>query len=1145
MLARFSLVLTLLAWGCSAQDTPLLAHFKKQVKDAAYLKTASRLPSSAVKPIFHMDLSLFGEDGDDSIYESMMDHETSLRMKSSADDKFPFIACGSQQHSKAARSEISKYDSGRLMMAFSSRSADVSCWRASLTNSEADKLADSSAFFHVTQVPGAGKFSPELLLTNVDGHIVPSQQVIDKGLTIRLDRNLDLTERVKFMKKWETEHFGLTSHQHMENFFATSTHNVANPWNYAKTIARESTCHQVIQPSFVSNAKPSDYLFQLNFESQPDQAQSEVNACVLSALVYLATQNQVMDMEPVSDIQLHAFDKVSPITNRPITAMKPSVADGRDTTTTGGDSSIMNVISTTSLQSGDSGDPNPFWDLGLDGTGQFVEVADTGFDDASCFFRPVGSASVLTGDFNGDVQVARSTYDSPTTDTSFRKIIQYLMRDATNDVYGYDYAAGHGTHCAGTVAGYISSSTASVVIGGSDYYSDCIDYIDYCDTWFCSTCGSNAGTCDATCGFETTTSETYPGTAPGAQLMVYDFGDASGGLSIDSDMGLNVFYPAYNEGARIFSNSWASSAPYNYYDTRGINIDEFVYDEDDALILFAAGNSGGAGYDDSTEDATGDASIGSPGICKNVITVGAAETSYTPDTVADFSSRGPSKDMRLKPEVVGPGNPVMSASASGSYGLASCTATSKSGTSMATPAVAGASAIILQILTEGEHQTFSPDGYAASSYSETAPSAALLKALLIGSTSQMTYGYDSSGASVTLADFYSASGAVADTVAYPLGTSTVDFTQGFGHVRLSNVFSLDGSFDTFLYEDSIGEYATWTKTFTVLSTATEVDVTLVWTDPPGSAYCGYYYQAGAGCLVHDLDLKVYNDGVRFYSNFGAGDGDYNDQEDIDNNAEKVTISTGALGTTITVSVESNGLSYADSQKFALVVTGDVEVSSGTGITPVPAPTVSSVTTPVPAPTKMPTEGGYCLSGSSTVHVLAAGSDTLATVKTPISEVNVGDKILAKSITGEHIYTKVRALPHSVPPNPFIEIEMSSPPSSSEPSFQLQATPFHTFPTCGKHHEVIEAHKLNVGDCLQTIDGERRVARTTMVMSSAEDTYSIVVDDRAKSVAVGGVFTHARNNGMHHNAAPKVVKKNLRHSKSNIKGLKAQHEVSSI
>lgn len=123
--------------------------------------------------------------------------------------------------------------------------------------------------------------------------------------------------------------------------------------------------------------------------------------------------------------------------------------------------------------------------------------------------------------------------------------------------------------------------------------------------------------------------------------MAYDFGDSSGNLNIpDTD---ELFPPAYNEGAFITSNSWGGGK--YYYSYLG-DLDEMIYDYDDFLVVVAAGNDG---YDN------GDASVLAPGLAKNTLCVGAAETSETPSTVAYFSSRGPTMDMRLKPDVIGPG----------------------------------------------------------------------------------------------------------------------------------------------------------------------------------------------------------------------------------------------------------------------------------------------------------------------------------------------------------------------------------------------------------------------------------------------------------------------------------------------------------
>jgi serine protease AprX len=104
--------------------------------------------------------------------------------------------------------------------------------------------------------------------------------------------------------------------------------------------------------------------------------------------------------------------------------------------------------------------------------------------------------------------------------------------------------------------------------------------------------------------------------------------------------------------------SWG--AEFNFYTTQARNFDQFVYENDDFLILVAAGNSG-----------AGDAanSVGSPATAKNVIAVGSHHSwgssnppgSLGPAYVSDFSSRGPTSDGRMKPDVLAVGHAVLSA----------------------------------------------------------------------------------------------------------------------------------------------------------------------------------------------------------------------------------------------------------------------------------------------------------------------------------------------------------------------------------------------------------------------------------------------------------------------------------------------------
>ncbi len=94
------------------------------------------------------------------------------------------------------------------------------------------------------------------------------------------------------------------------------------------------------------------------------------------------------------------------------------------------------------------------------------------------------------------------------------------------------------------------------------------------------------------------------------------------------------------------------------------------------IVVIAAGNDGAC------------CTIGTPGDATNPITVGASDKS---DALASFSSRGPTTDGRIKPDITAPGVSIYAADSG-----TSCSDVAMSGTSMATPHMAGVCALMHQ-----------------------------------------------------------------------------------------------------------------------------------------------------------------------------------------------------------------------------------------------------------------------------------------------------------------------------------------------------------------------------------------------------------------------------------------------------------------
>jgi subtilisin-like proprotein convertase family protein len=457
------------------------------------------------------------------------------------------------------------------------------------------------------------------------------------------------------------------------------------------------------------------------------------------------------------------------------------------------------------------------------------------------------------------------------------------VADYTSDPDGRD-CGGHGTHVASIATGYNSTSDAPT---------------------FSDDRGFRHGL----------------GIAPFARVGASKIfrGCSDGGFSLSTtftDLAAN----SYAGGARISNNSWGTGNLDNWgdYTPRSREFDRLVRDArpseagNQAMVeVFAAGNDGDGG-DDSEDEGYG--TISAEASAKNVITVGATESVRSiqnpkpecepPNTgadsardVIDFSSRGPTDDGRLKPDLVAPGTHITGAAPqhAGYAGFGVCHTllpgttfySMVSGTSQATPQVSGAAALV-------RHWYRRTQG--------TDPSPALTKALLINTATDVAGGLNGKG----------------DTTAKGPNSD-----QGWGRVTLGN--ALDGTAREFRDQQSIDNFGTSGQSRVFAYTRDPIKplkVTLAWTDAPGPTT--------GDPVVNNLDLVVEAGGQTYRGNvFYRGESRVGGTTDRRNNVESVylpPLPTGSperfavkvVGTNITGDGVP-GNSDSTDQDFALVV----------------------------------------------------------------------------------------------------------------------------------------------------------------------------------------------------------------------------------
>ncbi|MBM3323420.1 hypothetical protein FJY69_08095, partial [candidate division WOR-3 bacterium] len=185
--------------------------------------------------------------------------------------------------------------------------------------------------------------------------------------------------------------------------------------------------------------------------------------------------------------------------------------------------------------------------------------------------------------------------------------------------------------------------------------------------------------------------------APDSRIYFIDIANHNGTYVIESDMTELLDSVRLGRGTaepvRQVSGSWGTGHPFGYYRLEEASLDAVCWEDKWFFVVWAAGNFGQGNYN-----------IGHPACAKNCLTVGATGNGTASNTIARSSSGGPTRDNRIKPNAVAPGDGINTASGPdpGRYVLTG-------GTSFAAPAVSGAMVLARQYFRDGWYPTGTPD----------------------------------------------------------------------------------------------------------------------------------------------------------------------------------------------------------------------------------------------------------------------------------------------------------------------------------------------------------------------------------------------------------------------------------------------------
>jgi hypothetical protein len=310
-------------------------------------------------------------------------------------------------------------------------------------------------------------------------------------------------------------------------------------------------------------------------------------------------------------------------------------------------------------------------------------------------------------------------------------------------------------------------------------------------------------------------------------------------------------------GVRITSNSLGQGCN-NGYDSDAQDADMLILSKPSIMSVHSSGNSGGTscgGVGGGYFTITGGYKAG-----KNVLAVGNLQKD---DDLANSSSRGPSEDGRIKPDICAVGTNVYSTQPDNTYD-------SFTGTSMACPGVAGALASLWQAYRDLNGGN-DPDSY-------------LMKGILLNTADD-------------------------------LGNPGPDFQFGFGRINARRALDIISK-NQFIV-DSINTNGNRNYNIPVPPGVRQLKVMIYWNDKEGNP-------GNSVVLVNNLNMRVFDPSANLYNpwvldnsaNVAALSSPATRQKDNLNNVEQVTIDSAAAGNYV-VNVKGFSVPFGP-QKYVIV-----------------------------------------------------------------------------------------------------------------------------------------------------------------------------------------------------------------------------------